>query len=121
MSRLTLEYKQALWALPLPVNGSFAPLVNESLGLAAFYWDITAIHGLSTVNQIYPAPPGVTVLPHSIAQAATWDVDLTARALGAIALEARIVNQVNFRLSNGRGVQCLNAEGGPLANTVHDP
>lgn len=73
-------------------------------------------------------------------QAATWDLNLTAAVLGAVALEARIVWQRNFRLTNGLSVQVrvlnpaspflsptapgfqgLNAEGGPLANTVHDP
>jgi hypothetical protein len=44
-----------------------------------------------------------------------------SRIAAAVAYEARVVHQMNFRASGGRAVQALVAEGGPLANSVHDP
>ena len=118
-SRLSLDYKLALYALPLP-SLPFSALVNETLGLAALYWDVTVIHGLSSTFFLQPLRPA-TCFPHAIAQGASWDVDLVARIATAVAYEARVVHQMNFRASGGRAVQALVAEGGPLANSVHDP
>jgi hypothetical protein len=118
-ARLSLDYKLALFALPLP-SVPFAALVNETLGLAALYWDVTMIHGLSTTFFLQPLR-SATCFPHAIAQGASFDVDLVARIATAVAYEARVVHQMNFRASGGRAVQALVAEGGPLANSVHDP
>ena len=118
-ARLNTELKLALFALPLP-SVPFSKLTNETLGLAAFYWDTTMIHGLSSTFFLSPLR-NATCFPHSIAQGASWDVDLVARIAAAVAYEARVVNQLNFASSGGRSVQALMAEGGPLANTVHDP
>ena len=118
VGRLSPAYKLALFALPLPV--SLPALVNETLGLASFGWDMTTIHGLSTTYFISPLP-NATAFPHAIAQAASFDVDLAARIAAATAYEARAVSQANFRKSGGRSLQALHAEGGSLANTVHDP
>lgn len=118
VARLPRAYKLALFVLPLPV--SLPALVNEELGLAAFGWDVTTIHGLSPTYFISPLP-NASAFPHAIAQAATWDVSLAARVAAATAAEARAVSQANFRKSGGRSLQALHAEGGSLANTVHDP
>ena len=117
IARLSYEAKLALYVLPLPV--SLTALVNETLGLAAFGWDVTLIHGISSTYFVSPLP-NATAFPHAIAQAASWDIDLAIRITEASAYEARAVSQANFRKSRGRSVQALNAEGGPLANTVHD-
>jgi hypothetical protein len=118
ISRLSLSYKLSLFALPLPV--SLPALVNETLSLAAFNWDITTIHGLSSTYFISPLP-NATMFPHAIAQGASFDIDLAVRIATAVSYEARAVSQRNFRLSNGRSVQALNSEGGPLANSVSSP
>ncbi len=118
VARLNVSDKVALFALPLPV--SLPALVNEQLGVAAFYYDTTFIHGLSTTYFIDPLP-NATCFPHAIAQAASWDVALAQRIAAAVAYEGRAVHQRNFRISRGRTVQGLNAEGGPLANSVHAP
>jgi beta-glucosidase len=118
-ARLSTELKLALFALPLP-SVPFSQLTNASLGLAAFYWDTTMIHGLSSTFFMQPLR-NATCFPHSIAQAASWDLDLVARIASAVAFEARVVNQLNFASSSGRAVQALMAEGGALANSVHDP
>ena len=46
IATLGLLNKLSLFGLPLPV--SLPSLVNESLSLAAFNWDIKTIHGLSS-------------------------------------------------------------------------
>ena len=118
-SRLSTELKLTLFSLPLP-SVPFSQLTNLSLGLAAFYWDVTMIHGLSTTFFLDPLR-SATCFPHSIGQAASWDVSLVGRIASAVAYEARVMNQLNFASSNGQAVQALMAEGGPLANSVHDP
>ena len=107
ISRLSLSYKLSLFALPLPV--SLPALVNETLSLAAFNWDITTIHGLSSTYFISPLP-NATMFPHAIAQGASFDIDLAVRIATAVSYEARAVSQRNFRLSNGRSVQALNSD-----------
>lgn len=85
----------------------------------------------------------VTVFPGTPGQAASFDVDLVARIGAATALEGRIVNQVtphaaslppasspphpflrcqvNYRLTHGQTWQGVHMDGGPLANSAHDP
>lgn len=119
VSRLSLDYKIQLIMLPLPP--SVNSMINSTFPLAAFHWDITTIHGVSTCCDIIQPLPDATSFPHAIAQGASFDLDLAVRIANAVAYEARIINQMNFNLTNGQSVQALNAEGGPLANTVHDP
>ena len=119
VSRLSSEYKQKLLMLPFPP--SEAALVKSSFPLAAFYWDVTLIHGVSTCCGFIDPLPLATSFPHSIAQGASFDLDLVARIALASATEARIINQMNFRATGGTTVQSLHAEGGPLSNLVHDP
>ena len=63
-----------------------------------------------------PLPPcsglNRVALPSPRPQAATWDVNLTAAVLSAVALEARIVWQQNFRKTSGLSVQVCREEGG---------
>ena len=116
VSRLTSEYKRKLLMLPFPPSEE--ALVNSSFPLAAFYWDVTLIHGVSTCCGFIDPLPLATSFPHAIAQGASFDVDLTERIAIAAATEARIVNQINFRVTGGTTFQSLHAEGGPLSNLV---
>jgi beta-glucosidase-like glycosyl hydrolase len=118
VARLSLPYKLSLLMLPLPV--SLDALVNETLGLAGFWWDVTLIHGISTTYFVQPLP-NATSFPHSIAQAASFDVPLAQSIAAATAYEARAVNARNFVLSGGRAFQALLAEGGSLCNSAADP
>lgn len=120
VARLSLEYKASLLMLPFPVNGT-AGYVDAGLNLAGFGWDVTAIHGLSSCCGFIDPLPNASSFPHAIAQAASFDLSLAARIASAVALEARIVSQRNMAASGNRSLQALHAEGGPLANTVHDP
>lgn len=61
--------------------------------------------------------PNVTVFPNTIGQAASFDTDLVDRIGRATALEGRIVNQINYRLTSGTTWQGVLCDGGPLANT----
>lgn len=63
----------------------------------------------------------VTVFPHAIGLAATWDTDLYHRVAAATAMEGRIVNLINYNNSGGTSWQGVQCDGGPLANTQHDP
>ena len=69
---------------------------------------------------IFNPTPNVTVFPNTISQAATMDLDLISRISRATALEGRIVNQVNYRLTGGTTFQGVSCDGGPLANSAHD-
>jgi beta-glucosidase-like glycosyl hydrolase len=83
------------------------------------FWDITCIAGLSP-GRLDPQLDG-TVFPNTIGQAASFDVGLVARIGAATALEGRITNQMNYRTSGGTTWQGTLCDGGPLANTAHDP
>lgn len=113
-ARLTPDARLALFSLPIQP----APY-NATLNVAAFYWDITCIAGLSP-GRLDPTP-NVTVFPNAIAQAASFDTDLVARIARATALEGRIVNELNFAATGGTTFQGVHCDGGPLANTAHDP
>jgi len=112
-SRFTLDQKLAIFSQPI------APTeYNATLNILSFYHDITCIQGLSP--GIFNPTPNVTVFPNTISQAATMDLDLISRISQATALEGRIVNQVNYRLTGGTTFQGVSCDGGPLANTGHD-
>ena len=65
---------------------------------------------------------GVTVFPHAIAQGASWDVDLVRRVSNATAIEARILSEQAYVKTHGASAGgVLSCDGGPLANTAHDP
>ena len=120
VSRLPMPYKLALIMLPFPV----APraLAWPALDIAAFFWDMTVIHGLSFFDPgTFNPSQNFTSFPHAIAQAASWDVQLVRRIAAATAYEARAVSQQVYNLSGGLILQSLMAEGGPLANSVHHP
>jgi beta-glucosidase len=114
LTRLTLQQRIALFTSPAPPS----EFVSE-LNLKSFWWDITCIQGLS-LNQANPVH-NVTVFPNAIAQAASFDLDLVARIARATAVEARIINSLNYNASGGTTWQARSCDGGPLANTVHDP
>lgn len=120
VSRLPLAYKLALIMLPFPVAPS--ALAYPPLDIAAFFWDATMIHGMSFFTPgTYDASETYTSFPHAIAQAASWDVELVARVTRATAYEARAVSQQVYNETGGLIIQSLMAEGGPLANSAHDP
>jgi beta-glucosidase len=112
-SRFSFDEKLAIFSQPI------APTpYNASLNILSFYHDITCIQGLSP--GIFNPTPNVTVFPNTISQAASMDLDLIARISQATALEGRIVNQINYRLTGGTTFQGVSCDGGPLANTAHD-
>jgi len=92
---------------------------DAALNLPAVFWDITCIAGLSPGR--FSPTPNVTVFPNTIGQAASFDVGLVARIGAATALEGRVVNQVNYARTRGTTWQGVLCDGGPLANTAHDP
>jgi hypothetical protein len=114
VGRLSLQDKISLFSNPIKPAG-----FNSSLNLKSFFWDITCIHGLSP--GIMQPNPNVTSFPHAIAQAASFDLDLVTRIMQATAIEGRIVNQINYRATGGTTFQGVHCDGGPLANTIHDP
>jgi hypothetical protein len=113
-SRLSEAQRLQLFSIPIQPNA-----YDPALNLPSVYWDITCIAGLSP-GRIDPNP-NATVFPNTIGQAASFDTDLVARIARATAEEGRIVNQINRRLTNGRTWQGVLCDGGPLANTAHDP
>jgi beta-glucosidase-like glycosyl hydrolase len=92
---------------------------HAALNLKEFLWDLSCIHGINSEQ----ASPGrnSTVYPHAIALAASFDLDLIARVAQATAEELRIINQLNYEWSGGTSWQGTSCDGGPLANSVHDP
>lgn len=93
---------------------------NEALNMKAFLWDMTCMRGIASGPPLQPQL-NTTVYPHAIALGATWDVDLVARIGSATALEGRIISQVNYAATGGRVWQGVSCDGGPLANSAHDP
>jgi hypothetical protein len=90
---------------------------NETTNIKSFEWVTTCIHGLAS----NPQPQhNNTVFPHASSLGATWDVALIAEVGSATAVEARIINALNYAATNGTEFQSLSCAGGPLANTVHD-
>ena len=112
--RLTEAQRLQLFSIPIEPN-AYDPVLN----LPSVFWDITCIAGLSP-GRMDPNPNS-TVFPNTIGQAASFDTDLVARIARATAEEGRIVNQVNRRLTGGKTWQGVLCDGGPLANTAHDP
>jgi len=113
-SRLSQAQRISLFSIPIHPN-DYDPVLN----LPSVFWDITCIAGLSP-GRIDPNP-NATVFPNTIGQAASFDTELVARIGWATAEEGRILNQQNFRLTGGRTWQGVLCDGGPLANTAHDP
>ena len=58
----------------------------------------------------------------AIAQGASWDRDLVRRVSNATAVEARILSAQEYTSSKGANMgAALSCDGGPLANSAHDP
>ena len=103
-----------------------APILD--LGIPSFWWDQTCIHGvaddydMSHYSMQTRLASYVTIFPHAIAQAASFDVTLARRITKATADEARALNARRYALGylDASNV-CLIGIGGPLANLVHDP
>eukprot|EP00051_Salpingoeca_urceolata_P014504 m.184768 g.184768 ORF g.184768 m.184768 type:complete len:823 (-) comp18105_c0_seq3:34-2502(-) len=77
--------------------------------------DHTCIHGINKLH-------GVSVFPHAIAQGASFDVDLVKRVSNATAVEARILAAQYYQHTGGQNAgSTLSCDGGPLANSAHDP
>jgi beta-glucosidase len=113
VSRLTTP--QLIAAYQTPAN-RFTGV--PSLNLKSLAWDATCIHGVSTMNGILDPHRNTTVFAHAIAQGATWDPALVARASLATQLELRAINVENYAATNRwMGTSC---DGGALANTAHD-
>ena len=90
------------------------PLIPE-YNVKGWSLDHTCIHGLNHES-------GITVFAHAIAQGASWDVDLLRRVSNATAVEARIISAQDYVKTGGSvSGRALSCDGGPLANTAHDP
>jgi hypothetical protein len=119
LSRLTPAEKVALFNMG---TGGFAYVPR--LNLKGWHHDFTCIRGVNYPNGISvpTSPPvNVSVFPHAIAQAASFDLDLVAALSNATAYEARALNQLLYQSSGGTLWAGTSCDGGPLANTVHDP
>ena len=92
---------------------------NSTLNLKGFLWDLTCMRGISP-GALSPNRR-VTVFPHASGLAATFDLPLYSRIGSATQLEGRIINQMNYEASGGTSWQGVHCDGGPLANTQHDP
>ena len=93
-----------------PSSPSIARLNTKGWSL-----DRTCIHGVNKESN-------VTVFPHAIAQGASWDLQLVTRVSNATAAEARILSQMIYIRTNGQNAgAALSCDGGPLANSAHDP
>ena len=114
LARLDVRTKIQQFSIPV---SRFA--YNRSLNLKGFLWDLTCMRGISP-GALQPNRC-VTVFPHASALAATFDAPLVARVGAATWLEGRIINQVNYAASGGTSWQGVHCDGGPLANTAHDP
>ena len=87
----------------------------EKYNVKSWSLDHTCIHGMNKAS-------GVTVFPHAIAQGASWDLDLVRRVSNATAIEARILSNKEYVASGYRAAgTALSCDGGPLANSAHDP
>jgi len=85
------------------------------LNLKGWSLDHTCIHGLNKFKN-------VTVFPHAIAQGATWDLALVRRMGNVTAVEARALSEQTYQNGGGKNQgSSLSCDGGPLANTAHDP
>ena len=113
-ARLSDAQRTAFFSIPAQPN-AFDPALN----IPSVFWDITCIAGLSPGR--FSPTPNVTVFPNAIGQGASFDVELVARIARATALEGRIVNQINYAATRGQTWQGVLCDGGPLANTAHDP
>ena len=117
LARFTPAEKVALFGMG---TGGFSYIPR--LNVKGWHHDFTCIHGVNFPNGIANAPPvNVSVFPHAIAQAATFDLDLVAAISNATAYEARALNQLIYESSAGTLWAGTSCDGGPLANTVHDP
>jgi beta-glucosidase len=81
------------------------------LNIKNFRWDSTCIHGGPFM--------GATVGPHAINQAATFDVQLVEAMSNATADELRAYSILHYKKTGE--ITGLTCDGGPLANTAHDP
>ena len=64
---------------------------------------------------------GATVGPHAINQGATFDTVLVEAMSNATADEMRANSIQYYNSSNGQEIVSLSCDGGPLANSAHDP
>ena len=88
----------------------------ERFNIKSMNLDSTCIHGLASRRAGH-----VTVFPHAIAQGASWDPALIRRMSNVTAVEARISSAISYQSSGtDQGVD-LSCDGGPLANSAHDP
>ena len=104
---LTLPEKLELWTVNTMARS--IPRLN----VKGFRWDSTCIHGGPFV--------GATVGPHAINQGATFDAELVEAMSNATADEMRAHSILSYAASGGQTIGSLSCDGGPLANSAHDP
>eukprot|EP01060_Flectonema_neradi_P006928 TRINITY_DN1478_c0_g1_i6.p1 TRINITY_DN1478_c0_g1~~TRINITY_DN1478_c0_g1_i6.p1 ORF type:complete len:763 (+),score=213.85 TRINITY_DN1478_c0_g1_i6:54-2342(+) len=110
MKRLNTTEKVMLWGHSYPGTEYI-----ERYNMKTWSLDHTCIHGVNKAH-------GVTVFAHAIAQGASFDRDLVARISNATSIEARILSEKEYQNSHGESqASVLSCDGGPLANSAHDP
>eukprot|EP00047_Mylnosiga_fluctuans_P014509 m.39025 g.39025 ORF g.39025 m.39025 type:complete len:896 (+) comp5543_c0_seq2:78-2765(+) len=113
VAMLTTEEKLSIW------SPTFPSAAISRLNIKQYMWDSTCIHGPAPYH-LSPAPR-VTVTATAINLGATFDLDLVQQVSNMTAIEMRGVTQMFYNLTNGNGVLALGCDGGPLANSAHDP
>ena len=110
MSRLNTTERVMLWGRSYP-----GTVYIKRFNMKTWSLDHTCIHGINKEH-------GVTVFAHAIAQGASFDRDLVRRISNATSIEARIISEQIYQRSNGESQgAALSCDGGPLANSAHDP
>jgi hypothetical protein len=108
VGHFTLPEKLDLWTVNTMARS--IPRLN----VKGFKWDSTCIHGGPFA--------GATVGPHAINQGATFDTELVEAMSNATADEMRANSQRYFtHEGKGQVITSLSCDGGPLANSAHDP
>lgn len=113
VSRLSLEQQVQQYSVPA---SKFQ--YNETLNINGYHWDYTCMRGIARGGSPIL---NTTVFPHAIALAATFDTSLVSSIGNATAYEGRVVNDLLYKESMGTSWQGVQCDGGPLANTAHDP
>lgn len=91
--------------------------------------NVVCLANMAHAGHSYPTRPRLNsaTQPNSIQQtkplnqAASFDVDLVARIVATVALETRASNVGSLNRTQGQALNGVNCDGGPLANSAHDP
>eukprot|EP01060_Flectonema_neradi_P006051 TRINITY_DN14037_c0_g1_i1.p1 TRINITY_DN14037_c0_g1~~TRINITY_DN14037_c0_g1_i1.p1 ORF type:complete len:768 (+),score=137.30 TRINITY_DN14037_c0_g1_i1:94-2397(+) len=109
-SRLSLDELLDYWGHSYPGT---SPI--DRYNVKSWSLDHSCTHGVNKVKN-------VSVFPHSLAQAASFDPELVSRIGNATMTEMRILAWQYYTKTHGANQgNYLSCDGGPMANTAHDP